>query len=98
MVSTIVTSIFVYLFAITTAKQTKKEKDELFFQGIDTGFLLRNNTKGYEDYDCPDLPYNKEFQDTIQKVFTPITMLASLSDEPAVKKAVEIVKLYLEEI
>jgi hypothetical protein len=70
----------------------------LFFKGIDTGFLLRNNVNGYEDYDCPDLPYNKELQDAITKTFTPITMLASLSDEPVVKKAVDIVKLYLTEI
>ena len=35
--------------------ETKEERDESFFQGMEQGFFLRNDLQGHKQFECPDL-------------------------------------------
>jgi hypothetical protein len=39
----------------TAQGETKEERDESFFQGMEQGFFLRNDLQGHKQFECPDL-------------------------------------------
>ena len=74
----------VSVYAEEEAQQGEDFNGE-FFQGMETGFFLRDTPQGYRDYECPDLPIDRSIQDTLQKFFVPIEMLLGLLNDDSIK-------------
>ena len=49
-----------------------------FFQGMESGFFLRDKPDGYKDYDCPELAVDTDTMKVIQSVLTPIQMAVNM--------------------
>ena len=52
-------------FAYAEEEQQGEDFNGEFFQGMETGFFLRDNPQGYKDYECPDLPIDRSIQETL---------------------------------
>ena len=86
------------IICLALATETKEEKDNQFFQGMETGFFLRKNPKGYKDYECPDLPIDTELTKQINEVFAPMKMMVSLAKDATLDATMDLVSLFIDEI
>jgi len=82
----------------TAAEQTREEKDNLFFQGMETGFFLRNKPNGYKDYDCPDVTINMEAHREILEVFAPMKMMLGVMNDEIVNVMMDLLQVFIDEI
>ena len=77
------------LFGTTIAAEGESAGEDFngeFFQGMETGFFLRDTPQGYKDYDCPELPVDRDLQETLNKFFVPIEMLLGLLKDETIKQ------------
>ena len=51
--------------ALAEEEQQGEDFNGEFFQGMETGFFLRDTPQGYKDYECPDLPIDRSIQETL---------------------------------
>ena len=51
-----------------------------FFQGMESGFFLRDTTNGHHEYDCPDPNSHQDMMKKINGVLQPVTMLLGLAE------------------
>lgn len=51
--------------------ETKEEKDESFFQGMEQGFFLRNDLEAHKQFECPDLVVDSASQKQFSSVMGP---------------------------
>ena len=49
-----------------------------FFQGMESGFFLRDTENGHREYDCPDPKTNNDALKKINSVLGPVQMLLNL--------------------
>ncbi len=82
--------LIVCLLGLAAADQTREEKDNLFFQGMETGFFLRNKPNGYKDYDCPDVTINMEAHREILEVFAPMKMMLGVMNDEIVNSMMDL--------
>ena len=61
------------LCLISLASATNDYENE-FFQGMESGFFLRENPEGYKDYDCPALVPDEAHAKIISQVIQPIEL------------------------
>ena len=51
-----------------------------FFQGMESGFFLRDTVNGHHEYDCPDPVSHQDLLKKINGVLQPVTMLLGLAE------------------
>ncbi len=72
------TSAFILNSALA-AEMTKEEKDASFFEGLEQGFFLRKDVKGYKQFDCPDLAVDSDLQKKFNAVMQPAQMMLTMT-------------------
>ena len=59
-----------------------------FFQGMESGFFLRDTPDGYKEYDCPDVAVDPEMMSTVNSFIQPVVMAVKLLQSPLVENLV----------
>ena len=98
MKSTLALIVCLSVFALVSAEKTREEKDNLFFQGMETGFFLRNKPQGYKDYDCPDVTIDMEVNKEITNVFAPMKMMLSVMNDDTLNVLLDLLQVFIDEI
>ena len=58
-----------------------------FFQGMESGFFLRDTENGHREYECPDSQVDNERLKKVHAVMGPVSMLLNLTDNDMIKTA-----------
>jgi len=69
------------LFASANAEAATAEELDFhneFFQGMESGFFLRDTPDAYKDYECPDLAVDTDKLKVIQAFFVPVQMVLNM--------------------
>ena len=69
-----------------------------FFQGMESGFFLRDTPDGYKEYDCPDIAVDPEQVQTVNSFVQPVIMAVKLLKKPIFEQVVEAIQGFLEEV
>ena len=63
------------LASVTLAEDEGIDFKGEFFQGMETGFFLRENPEGHKEYECADPNTSQEVLKKINSVLGPVQML-----------------------
>ena len=55
-----------------------------FFQGMESGFFLRDQENGHREYDCPDPSINVDALKKVNSILGPVQMLLNLTNNDLV--------------
>ena len=69
-----------------------------FFQGMETGFFMRDQPQAYKDYDCVPLNVDSEATDTLNKFFVPIEMLLGLLKDEEISQTFKLVQVMVNSV
>ena len=56
-----------------------------FFQGMESGFFLRDTMDGHREYDCPDPNVDNDSLKKVNSIMGPIRMLLNMVDNDYIK-------------
>ena len=62
-----------------------------FFQGMETGFFLRDTPDGHKEYECPDSSIDQDILKKINSVMGPVQMLLKLAENDMLDLALRMV-------
>ena len=71
-----------FLLVATVSGEEKVEEDNFkgeFFQGMETGFFMREAKDGHHEYECPDPSLSNEIFNKVTTVFGPVQMLLNMA-------------------
>ena len=51
----LLTAFFLVTLTFAADQEVKNDFEMEFFQGMESGFFLRDKPEGYKDYECPEL-------------------------------------------
>ena len=86
------TSALLVLLSCMLATSVLAEDDGIdyqgeFFQGMESGFFLRDTENGHREYDCPDPILKNDALKKVNQVLGPVQMLLNLTDNDFIKSA-----------
>ena len=58
-----------------------------FFQGMESGFFLRDTENGHREYECPDSQVDNDRLKKVNSVMGPVQMLLNLTENDMIKTA-----------
>ena len=58
-----------------------------FFQGMESGFFLRDTENGHREYDCPDATLNNDALKKVSSILGPVQMLLGLANNEIISNA-----------
>ena len=66
--------------ALIVDEQSKEGEDfnSDFMQGMENGFLLRDNPEAYKEYECPEVTHHEDWQKKVTTYFEPVKMIVKL--------------------
>ena len=85
------------LFSLVAAEQENDYQNE-FFQGMESGFFLRDRPDDYKDYDCPDLAVDADAAEILTTIMTPIEIAMGFANDPMADEVVKAMKLFAQTI
>ena len=86
---------------LVVAEPTETEGEDFngeFFQGMETGFFLRDTPQAYKDYDCPELNVDRSLTDMLNKFFVPIEMLLGLLKNEEISQTFKTVQVVINSV
>ena len=89
------------LSTVTLAEQEMNEGMDYqgeFFQGMETGFFLRDTPDGHKEYECPEPSINNDFLKKVNAVLGPVQMLLKLAESDMLDLALRMVDTVVNQV
>ena len=89
------TFVLIAVLAVLAVAQGDKNDFEMeFFQGMESGFFLRDKPDGYKDYECPVLAVDQDALNFMGQITTPLSMAVALLQNEYANTLVEAIKVF----
>merc|ERR1712010_250783 len=66
-----------------------------FWQGMESGFFLRDIPNGHVEYECPDPNVDEEIAEKLKTFLAPVQMVVNMLDNEIVKALVGSIEIYI---
>ena len=69
-----------------------------FFQGMESGFFLRDNPDGHREFDCPDAALHTDDYLKFQQFWAPVQMIVNFLDNEIVRTTVGSIEVFIDSV
>ena len=79
--------LLVCLISVSSTAFAQDDYNGEFFQGMESGFFLRDTENGHREYDCPDPTINTDALKKVNSILGPVQMLLNLANNDIINNA-----------
>ena len=85
--STLSTTLMIVCLLLSSLAWAQDDYNGEFFQGMESGFFLRDTANGHREYDCPDPTVNIDALKKVNSILGPVQMLLNLANNEIITNA-----------
>ena len=79
--------LLVLTFLLAGTSYAQDDYNGEFFQGMESGFFLRDTENGHREYDCPDPSINNDALKKVNNILGPVQMLLGMANNDIITNA-----------